>query len=183
MNRENNADSLISEIKTGFEERSLSLRSIEFVFLANGPGSFTGLRIGSVISKGICFISGAKLIEVNSIDIIAEKSSSVGNIICLINSNMKTGEFYFAEYFKSKQTERISEYGLIHPEDIKPGIIAVVTEDSVCNINSAERVTTDTIEHLFTIGKTKRKFGEYSDSYKSEPFYIKQFNPVTKTRK
>jgi len=46
--------------------RSIGWRDLAGVAVSEGPGSFTGLRIGLAWAKGICFGSGAKLLLVSA---------------------------------------------------------------------------------------------------------------------
>ena len=106
-----NADMLICFIKKAFNKIGIELEDIRYVSLSNGPGSFTGLRIGSAIAKGICFCTLCKLIEINTLDIIANKYNGGKKIISMIFSKMRSHEFYFCEYEKiDGKLIKVSEY-------------------------------------------------------------------------
>lgn len=55
------------------EEATVDLRGagLAAVALSAGPGSYTGLRVGSSTAKGICFGAGVPLISVGTLDILA----------------------------------------------------------------------------------------------------------------
>lgn len=43
---------------------------LDYVALSEGPGSYTGLRIGCSMAKGVCYGSGAKLIAVSTLKVL-----------------------------------------------------------------------------------------------------------------
>lgn len=59
---------LISEM---IEERGLALRDLSAVALSSGPGSYTGLRIGASVAKGICYGLDKPLISVSTLQGLA----------------------------------------------------------------------------------------------------------------
>ncbi|MEO8445992.1 MAG: tRNA (adenosine(37)-N6)-threonylcarbamoyltransferase complex dimerization subunit type 1 TsaB [bacterium] len=192
-----NADTLIYYLKQSFEKNKVNLSEIEFVSLSNGPGSFTGLRIGSAIAKGICYSNESRFIEIQTLDIIAGKFKSVFNdapkapinkqkIVSMIFSNSRTLEFYFAGYEIDHFTmERISDYST--------GFITEIMSDNDCIYITNEKLA-DNIDdrHLSRItdvsfgsnipahldlALVKIKNGDFSDYKSSEPFYMKEFVP------
>lgn len=62
---------LTLSIKYLFETSGLQISAIDAVAIAKGPGSFTGLRIGTSTAKGICYALDAKLIGINSLEAMA----------------------------------------------------------------------------------------------------------------
>ena len=44
---------------------------LEAVAVSSGPGSYTGLRIGVSVAKGLCFGYGIPLISVHTLEILA----------------------------------------------------------------------------------------------------------------
>jgi tRNA threonylcarbamoyladenosine biosynthesis protein TsaB len=47
------------------------MNDIDAVAISKGPGSFTGLRIGTSTAKGICYALDAELIAINSLEAMA----------------------------------------------------------------------------------------------------------------
>ncbi len=54
------------------KEAGMGLEMLSGVSVAIGPGSYTGLRVGLSIAKGICYAQNIPLITMDSLDIIAE---------------------------------------------------------------------------------------------------------------
>lgn len=70
---ENNAHSSLLSIfiRKILEETGTAIKNLSAVAVSNGPGSYTGLRIGLSTAKGICYGADLSLITVNSLQIMA----------------------------------------------------------------------------------------------------------------
>ena len=53
--RKNHAAFLHHSIKDILDELALDIKKIDAIALANGPGSYTGLRVGLASAKGLCY--------------------------------------------------------------------------------------------------------------------------------
>ena len=60
-------------MKEAMNEGAVGPGDIEAVAVAAGPGSYTGLRIGTATAKGFCYSLGIPLIAVNSLILLAEQ--------------------------------------------------------------------------------------------------------------
>ena len=63
-------------IKRILEENGTSIGDLGLVTLAVGPGLFTGLRVGVVTAKSLCYSAGIPLIGVNTLEVIAAKGAA-----------------------------------------------------------------------------------------------------------
>lgn len=70
-NRNEQAGWLHQAIHTSFRQNNLDLRQLDAVAVSNGPGSYTGLRIGLATAKGFCYALNKPLICLNTLEIIA----------------------------------------------------------------------------------------------------------------
>ncbi len=72
---------MLDEIKKMTE---LDLGTVDAVAVAAGPGSFTGLRIGSATAKGLALALDKPIIEVPTVDALAMNCWGVQDVICPI---------------------------------------------------------------------------------------------------
>jgi len=57
-------------VKELLGENSIDLSGVDAVVVSEGPGSYTGLRVGVSLAKGLCFGSSKPLISVGSIELL-----------------------------------------------------------------------------------------------------------------
>jgi len=68
---------LTPSIKYLMEVSGLKMNNVDAVAISKGPGSYTGLRIGTSTAKGICYALDAKLISVNTLEAMAYGLSKI----------------------------------------------------------------------------------------------------------
>lgn len=91
---------MLAEIRNMIE---LDLQEVDAVAVASGPGSFTGLRIGSATAKGLSFAMGKPIVAVPTVDGLAYNLYGTDKVVCPImdarRSQVYTGiyEFLFQE--------------------------------------------------------------------------------------
>jgi tRNA threonylcarbamoyladenosine biosynthesis protein TsaB len=69
-----NARSLAPAIQMALAEMGWKAGDLELIGVTNGPGSFTGLRVGVVMAKGLGFALGCPVIGVNTLEVIARQA-------------------------------------------------------------------------------------------------------------
>lgn len=83
-------------VKRLLEDTNLTLEDIDLIAIADGPGSYTGLRIGISAVKGMC-IDGKKCLGVSTLEALATNCiGSKAKIFSLINA--RPGIVYFGVY-------------------------------------------------------------------------------------
>lgn len=78
------ASQLTPMIDSLLKESGIGKNQLAAVALSGGPGSYTGLRIGSSTAKGICYALDIPLIALDSLHVLASsvESSSMHGLIC-----------------------------------------------------------------------------------------------------
>ena len=112
----------------------LDLKSIDAIAVAKGPGSFTGLRIGSATAKGLALALDKPIIPIPTVDGIAYNLYGVEKIICPMmdarRNQVYTGLYTFAAGTpEGKSLERKFEMQIIHEQ------FATSVEDIASRIN------------------------------------------------
>ena len=94
--------------------KKMSPEEIEQIYISVGPGSFTGLRIAVTLAKTMHLASAAKIVAVDTLDVIAanindyikEQTNGFPEKIATI-IDAKRGQFFIAVYQRnSKDTEQ-----------------------------------------------------------------------------
>ncbi len=89
---------MLDEIRSMTE---LDLASVDYIAVAAGPGSFTGLRIGSATAKGLALALGRPLVEVPTLEGMACNVFEADTNICPMmdarRSQVYTGVYRFTD--------------------------------------------------------------------------------------
>ncbi len=126
---------LIPEIAAMLESRHATLRDVEAIVVVNGPGSFTGIRVGLSTAKGLAEGAGIPLIAVSRLALLAG-SSALPHVLAAIDAGR--GEYYVGEY---QNGQNLGEVLLSEEETVaaakQPGAGVLVCDESVAGDASA----------------------------------------------
>ncbi len=190
----NNHSKLLSVfIDTVFSDAGLQMHEIDAVSISKGPGSYTGLRIGTAMAKGICFGLGKPLIVIGTL-----QSMALGFINH--NKNLLNGKELFCPMIDARRMEvytAVYDYHLIVVKDTSAKII---DEKAFKNIlkdkrlyffgNGAEKCKTvlknnsnaiffpgfyASSKHMVTLSEIRFKTQYFADLAYFEPYYLKDF--------
>lgn len=181
------AENLTLFIQSVLNESTYKWADIDAVCVGKGPGSYTGLRIGVSVAKGICFASGLPLISLNSLEIMASGAiqSYPGYEAYLSLTDARRMEVYAALY-NHKLEELISTRALIMNEynfEEKN-----LYKKILCFGDGAEKCRSLLPENYFIAGNiwpsakymavlAEKKFEmkDFETASEFEPFYLKDF--------
>ncbi|MFN3234519.1 MAG: tRNA (adenosine(37)-N6)-threonylcarbamoyltransferase complex dimerization subunit type 1 TsaB [Gammaproteobacteria bacterium] len=93
------AQRVLEMVDALLDETNLTLSQLDAIAFNQGPGSFTGIRIGTAIAQGLAFSQALPLIPVSSFDVLrnlASEKFSYQNIAIAIDARMQ--EVYFSAY-------------------------------------------------------------------------------------
>jgi tRNA threonylcarbamoyladenosine biosynthesis protein TsaB len=109
---------LLAGVDWLLQETGIDWPSIDAVAVSQGPGSFTGLRIGLATAKGLAMAGGAKLIGIGTLDGLAAQLFAAGEVLICPVLDARKKEVYCG-FFKcdNQGIPRLQEeYMVINPE-------------------------------------------------------------------
>lgn len=109
----------------------VDMHSIDYIAYTNGPGSFTGLRIGASTALGLGAGLNKPTIAVPTLDALAYNMKCCGHTVVPM-MDARRGQVYSAIY--SKETVRVSDYFALPVEDVLAQIPseAIFLGDGAC---------------------------------------------------
>ena len=183
------ASKLASLIKEATKDAGVSMADLSAVAVAAGPGSYTGLRIGTSTAKGLCFALAIPLISVGTLDVMAaamqsavpERTSSLCPMI-----DARRMEVYCALYDSAGRRLTAVEALVIDEhsfaEQLSKGPIAfggngsdkcraVITHPHASFVPGVY----PSARQLGALASQKLANGNVEDLMRFEPFYLKEF--------
>ena len=175
---------LTSSIQDILSENNIDVKDLSVVSIGIGPGSFTGLRIGFSVAKGLCYPHNINLVGISSLKIIANSVIKENkNIISLIKDK---GEHFYISKYNSDLKEIIQpEIQLINSDYM----YSIIDDESIIVVNSDEskefisqivkqktKVFSRTISSVDMISLSHKSFKEkkFEDIAYIEPMYVKK---------
>ena len=102
------AEKLHVFIEELFAETNLKLQNLNAVAVSQGPGSYTGLRIGVSAAKGLCYALSVSLIAIDTLELLARKLTiTQGIIVPMIDARRMEVfcSFFDSKYNKTRETK------------------------------------------------------------------------------
>jgi tRNA threonylcarbamoyladenosine biosynthesis protein TsaB len=177
-------------IKSILQEANVSMKEINAVSVVNGPGSYTGLRVGLSAAKGICFALDKPLICLSTLDWLARPfNCDMTDIICPM-IDARRMEVFTATYDNSLKLV-MPPQALIIDESSFPEL---ESKKILFTGNGRNKLPQRISEHPNSIFPTNSadirdqanmaymQYGEkpFSNLAYTEPFYLKSFYTTLK---
>jgi len=169
----------------------IEVEDLSGIVLSAGPGSFTGLRIGYSLAKGIAHRSKIPIIEVSTLDVWAYQLGEQNSQIMAVIDAYRNEIFYSIYRWEQNQFRRITDYSIVRIEELDKliaertlitGAIPAELKAEIGKISSLaifENGTTRlSMKSLLELGHKKFVMGEFSDLNDCEPFYMRKFKGV-----
>lgn len=174
---------LLPLLDTLLKERELEPERLGGIIVSRGPGSFTGLRIGVSLAKGLVFVLKIPVVGISSFDSWVFSSSQQG-ILCPLR-RAHSSRVYGAFYRRNKNTmERLSGYLFLslerilnlakefYPQRVR---FLVSCESHIEELDSSLPLSPERIvpeEALLRFGMQRLTKGESDDILNLTPLYV-----------
>lgn len=185
------SENLHTYIEWALEGAEITLQDLDAISIGMGPGSYTGLRIGTASAKGLCFGLNLPLVATNSLDTMVEPfiNQDYELIIPLIDARRM--EVYTATYdgkngemLVSTSAEILNENSFNELRNRKVLFVGdgCIKAKGILNLPLAEYKENIYPSAEFLIKSAVRKFTqkEFEDIAYFEPFYLKDFHSTKK---
>ena len=106
-NKHNHSQKLMPMVSELFLRLDMHIDDIDFIVCTNGPGSFTGLRIGAATAMSLAHGAGKKVIPVPTLDVLAYNLYGYSGIVVPM-MDARRAQVYTAFY--EGGAERLTDY-------------------------------------------------------------------------
>ena len=182
-------------IESILAERNLHVDDCDAIALSKGPGSYTGLRIGTSVAKGLCYACSLPLITVDTLQALA--------LSCKNAVNNDSEDNIYMPMIDARRMEVYTSQWNWKMQNIQDTNALVVTYEAkasfeptkhyfLCGDGSEkckETLESQNITFVPNITATAKTIGdiaselfekkEFSDVAYFEPFYLKEFQATT----
>ena len=172
-------------IKEVFEKNNLALSSVDAIAITNGPGSYTGLRIGMATAKGICYALNKPLITLNTLLVMTYAAKGeIADLLCPM-IDARRMEVFTAIFSKDLQTMKepaaieLNENSF--DDELKNNSICFFGNGSdkfkTIKKNKQAFFSDIKMDAASMISLAEKKFTEndFADLAYAEPLYLKEF--------
>ncbi|WP_131971968.1 tRNA (adenosine(37)-N6)-threonylcarbamoyltransferase complex dimerization subunit type 1 TsaB [Exiguobacterium sp. s166] len=118
----NHATKLMPLLERMMQEVNWSPQDLTRIVIADGPGSYTGLRIGATTAKTLAYTLGIDLVPVSTLELMAASAGLTGRIVAIQDARRGTGFVGFYEegqLIGEEQHTVVAEFVKTLPEDTK----------------------------------------------------------------
>lgn len=174
------------------KETGTEISQVDAVAVSIGPGSYTGLRIGVSMAKGLCFGAGKPVIAVGTLQALARSVSDKlqeDALYCPM-LDARRMEVYTAFFDKNNRAVTDTKAEIITPDSFSDilaknkvyffgnGSDKVKTLLTSPQANYLEKIETSAV-NMVEIAEQKFTDKQFEDVAYFEPFYLKDFIATT----
>lgn len=188
------SDHLHRFIEQLMAEAGLSFTALSGVAVSKGPGSYTGLRIGTSTAKGLCYANDLPLLSVNSLCVLAQQyKAEKGDLLFPVVDARRKEVFIMglnAQYKTLLPTQALILDDLL-PEELLQNNRKVFMGSGAEKCKPyfthaalfCDEIQNPSAKDMVPLVYEKYKRNEVEDVAYFEPFYLKDFFTTAKLKK
>jgi tRNA threonylcarbamoyladenosine biosynthesis protein TsaB len=173
------------------KENKLTFQDLSAIAVSQGPGSYTGLRIGVSAAKGLCYALSIPLIAIDTLESLARQVKNInGLVIPMIDARRM--EVYSAIFNDKLEKIRAIEAQIIDENSFSDitGTIYIVgdcqekikTVLSKSNFVFLDNIVFPSASEMSQLAFNKYQKSDTVDVAYFEPYYLKDFMMTTSSK-
>lgn len=172
-------------------EANVKLPDLKAIAVSQGPGSYTGLRIGVSTAKGLCYALEIPLISIDTLQVLAHQVEVESGLIvpmidarrmevysAVFDSNFKKIREVKAEIITNDSFVETSE-NIYFVGDCQEKCKTVLERD---NFNFLPEIVFPSANQMSALSFEKFANNQFEDVAYFEPYYLKDFMMTTSTK-
>ena len=187
--KQNHTTQLLPNLNQLFTLTGITAKDLAAIIVAQGPGSFNGLRVGISAAKGLAFSLGIPIVGINGLEVAAYQYAETGLPVCAIfnagRSEVATAT-YQKKYGKWQQLVKADivtvEYLCKHitKKTIFCGeFLPAVTEQIITLLKSKAVIPPQIPDFkrasfLLELGKQRLDLGDVDNAVTLQPIYLRR---------
>jgi tRNA threonylcarbamoyladenosine biosynthesis protein TsaB len=179
------ARSLVPEIITFLARHGLKLSDLQALAVSNGPGSFTGLRVGVTFAKTIAYAIDVPLAAVDTFAALAEQCNPVTSVAVLADAQRRgvmLGRYVRSadgRYVRDGEIELVPRDALadaLRESDLitGPGVATLDAPTLAPFELASPRVMRPRAATVARLGEAQISQGDVADAWTLEPAYVRK---------
>lgn len=192
-NQKEHAAFLQPGIQSLFKQVGINLHELDAVAVSEGPGSYTGLRVGMASAKGLCYGLKKPLLTIPTLEVLAfeailQRSNQPGDIspVFCAMIDARRSEVFTAIYDAGLNPVLPPCSMILDPNSFADFLLrqqvlffgnGAEKWKKICNNSNALFYhNTDTILAMSKLSQKKYELKDFADLAYAQPFYLKDFN-------
>lgn len=157
------SNKIIPLISAQFNSQQFKISELDKIFVTNGPGSFTGIRVGLTVAKVVATSFNIPLVLISSLEYLSSIDTTYKKIIPIIDA--RRGNVYTAIYD--------SDLNLIEEEKLRAFDLINIDEESI--LTSYDGFNNSNVSNVDIIKLIKKhKNDKGVDAHKADANYLKK---------
>lgn len=107
--KKNHSQTIMPMIEAVKNQLNLDMKTLDAIAVSSGPGSYTGLRIGSATAKGLAHVLDVPIVGISTIESMAHNIEETEHIICPMLDARRQHVFAGAYHYIDGRIENLIE--------------------------------------------------------------------------